>query len=586
MKSLGIVFWFVVGLTLVSVIVTLVWLQFAPIYTSTAVLEVRPQPESALAPREETYSVEHLEALAARDAGLVCSEATLETAVMDERVRDTDWFRRSPEDAVDRLYENLEVQIDGALIFVSLTGMEARELPEIVSAVAEAAAESSREFAISEARARIGRLIDVRETLAKQRDMIREEKARLLRDAKVPGMLDRANVLTSRLRALASRVDELERELADANNAIERGRKAIRSDEIERWPAVLQALDQDPVLSAMEVMRTETRIELAVEAAMGRKSPSRIPPRRPGPLPPLPPAKPKAPNTQPADRARATAESSKLNVDTALRELGEGLSVSAVKPAPASPATRPADPLATRPAAKAERWIYSGGRWIRASQAGADKRVARGSKAGAKDDRADPPSVRSSPLPDPLKLRLAAIEKEIEARRKIVTNAAVASTMAAAESRKADVLIRLTRAREEYRYIEVSVRGLQAARSAHNELTEREDDLSKPLREIDGRLMDLQIVASAIRPLQVRHPAGTPREASMPRWQSTLPIGAIAGLVIGLAVAVSRAVSRRRRGAVAPTERLSEDDGAEAPADPAALDGAGQDLSDEERSAG
>ena len=401
-----------------SVGATLLWLQFAPLYTAVAVLETRPEFATALRVERGVVPTDWMDSLAAKVVNVAQSDSVLAAAISDDRVRKTQWYRLStPEDAMDRLKEDLMVRpLPGSSgqVAVSLTGTNAKELPEIVNAVVEAAAESSREFATSETRARIARLVDMQETLAKQRDSIREEKARLLRDADVPDMLERTNVLTMRLHSLAAQVEAAEAQNAQANAMVDLVKKQIQSGQVASLPAVLQSLDLDPALRSL----------------------------------------------------RTTLMNFRSQRENLKRRFGD-----------------------------------------------------RHRTMRAFEDR------------------VKALEGEVTSREKTLLDGQVAAMMANAEARKAIILKDLTQRREQYRYVDVSVRGLRATYASYNELSDRENDLKENLEQIGGRLVDLQIVASGSRPLQVRHPAGTPREPSMPQWKFMLPVGFLVGLILGFGLA-------------------------------------------------
>ena len=124
---------------------------------------------------------------------LTRSESVLQEAVRNPRVRNTGWFLRDRDNAVKRLLDDITVNHipDTKLIRIAMTGPSRRELPEIVNAVAEAAQADSLETANRSTQDQIRQLQGQRTNLVETRDRMRTEKAKLLREAEVPGMRDK-----------------------------------------------------------------------------------------------------------------------------------------------------------------------------------------------------------------------------------------------------------------------------------------------------------------------------------------------------------------------------------------------------------
>ncbi|MCD6303672.1 MAG: polysaccharide biosynthesis tyrosine autokinase [Planctomycetes bacterium] len=396
-----------------SVLATLLWLQYAPLYTSSAMLEVRPQETTRLRPEREVVPTDWLSSLAAKYVSLTLSESVLQAAISTDRVRNTTWFQKSPDDAIQRLVDELSVaaQPGSALIVISLTGTRKTELPEIVNAVAEAAQNRSMELATSGTQDQIRQLRTERASLDEQRDRVRAEKAKLLRDADVPDMLERTNVLTMKLHSLAPQVTALELELAQADGSLQLIKKQIQTGEVANLPQVLQAMDLDPALRTLQTSLLNLR---AQKENLLRKF---------GP------------------RHRAV-----LNYDS----------------------------------------------------------------------------------------RLKSIEEQVASRRQQLIDAQVKSMLANAEARKAIVLERLTKLREQYRFVDVSVRGLRATYSAYTQLDAQDKGLTEQIDRIDNRLVDLRILLKGNSPLVVMQMAHTPRRPSMPKWTIMIPLGVLLGLAVGL----------------------------------------------------
>lgn len=256
------------GCTALSVVATLLWLAFAPLYTTAALMEVRPQMETALAARRGEYAQTIIDSIALTQARLIRSEKVLRAAIDDdkfERIRKTHWYSEDPYDALKRLHEEIDVAPipNTKLIQISLMGINKRDLPEIVNAVAEAAETDSRDSANQSNRAMREQLRVRRVALASQRDRVRAEKAKLLADADVPNMLERTNVLSVRLQALVPQVQAMQTELGQAERNIEIIKEQIKNGQISSHPRILQVVEYDYSLRTLRATLLNLRTMLA-----------------------------------------------------------------------------------------------------------------------------------------------------------------------------------------------------------------------------------------------------------------------------------------------------------------------------------
>lgn len=259
MKTLGITILSVIIFTVVAGIVTVAWRQLAPSYTCSAILEVSPPERSSLEPAPASLPKPELEALAARYASLAASEPVLQSALASPEVRKTVWLQDSPDTALKRLADGLTIlPVPGsALIRVSMTGTDKGELPDIVNAVASAAVERSCEIANRGKQDQIRQLRQERTSLADTRDRLRAQKAKLLRDAQTPDLMDPNGGLIMRLRGLAQAVSSAELELAGAEASIQRIRQMITKGEASSLPQVVQFVERDPVVCGLLTRRAE-----------------------------------------------------------------------------------------------------------------------------------------------------------------------------------------------------------------------------------------------------------------------------------------------------------------------------------------
>ena len=399
-----------------SVLATVLWLQYAPWYESTAWLKVRPPQVTVINPSRDVMQTTYLDTLAAQNVNLAKGESVLQAAIANDRIRNTTWFQKDPDRAIQRLQEELKFSVPPGtgLIAVSMMGANRDELPEIVNSVAEQAQERARELASQSTQDQIRQLRTEQASLTEQRDRVRAEKAKLLRDADVPDMLERTNVLTMTLHSLSPQVTAMELELAQADGSLELIRKQTETGQIKNLPQVLQALDYDPSLRALRT--------------------------------------------------------SMLNLQAERENL--------------------------------ERKF------------GPQHRTVQNFKA-----------------------RVESMTKEVVDREEKLIGVQILSMVANAEARKSIVLERLTKLRDQYRFVDISVRGLRATYSAYAQLTTQEDSLSESIARIDSRLVDLRMLLKAAPPLEIMQSAATPREPAMPRWAVMVPLGVLTGLIVGLGLA-------------------------------------------------
>jgi capsular exopolysaccharide synthesis family protein len=255
---------------------TVLWLMYAPLFTSAALLEVRPEATSAVSPERGYITTEMLEVMAVKYARLASSETVFQVALATPEVRVTTWLQKSPDDALLRLQDTLSISpvTSSALISISATGTNKTELPDIVNAVANAACKQSEEIANRGKQDQIRQLRQERTSLADTRDRYRADKAKLLRDAQVPDVTSQQNVLSMELNHIAPEVSALELELAQADQQLQLLRQQIQSGEIAKLPAVLQAMDMDPSLRALETALLNMRARRpAMENKWGPNNP-------------------------------------------------------------------------------------------------------------------------------------------------------------------------------------------------------------------------------------------------------------------------------------------------------------------------
>lgn len=247
-----------------AVVGTILWLQYMPLYTATALLEVKVPGGTPLHTEREVVPTDWLESLALKYVSLATGEPVLQAAIATDRVRNTRWFQKSPDDALDRLFRETVVtsRTGSGLIAVAMTGPDKDELAELVNAVAEQAQERSRENSNRGVRDQINQVRAARTSLDEQRDRYRAEKAKLLRDADVPDMIERTNVLTMKLHSLSPQVTDMERALSQADASVDLIKKQIDTGDVVNLPYVTQTMDNDNAVRTLQSNLLAVRSQL------------------------------------------------------------------------------------------------------------------------------------------------------------------------------------------------------------------------------------------------------------------------------------------------------------------------------------
>ena len=525
MRTLGITVLFVIVFTIIAAVATVVWLEAAPLYTCSAILEARLPARSAFERAPAMLPEAELEALASKYASLVGCESVLQVALATEDIRATTWLQKSPDDALLRLQETLNIApvSSSALIRISATGTDQSELPEIVNAVAESACNVSKEISDRGKQLQIGQLREERTRLADQRDRFRTDKAKLLQDADAPDLTSVNSVLVSELHRVAEAVSSAELEWSEAETSTQLVKNLLAKGDVSLLPQVVQFVERDPVVCGL-LMR---RAKVLANEALARKAkglPAVITP--PQTLPAEPAEVPPPDNT--GTRPSSDPDAIRDEADRALRELGRSLEALLPKePQPSRDNSKSSDHK-TRPDA----------------EPGKDRRAPTKGPLGVVGPTTSP-AGEGSGLSD-IQYELHTIDSEIARRKAHLVAVFSKSMIVDAEIRKAETLERLTKLRGKYRFMDVSVRGMRATLRCFNELDRQDKILTDQIDRIDSRLVDLRILLQGCSPVQIIATASTPTEPCLPKWSVTVPVGAVTGLVLGLLFSLILSLTRRR----------------------------------------
>lgn len=247
-----------------SVVATFLWLRMAPYYTAEAFVEVRPPKDTALSGYSRAVNQDMMERIMMTQASMVKSNNVLSEAVKSEKVTQTNWFKQTPKTQVTQVLEE-EVSVgpvpNSNLLRISMTGFDKKELPEIVTAVAEAAVQWSRtQLAgthtreLSEMRTERTSLVTRLDTL---RGTIREQRAR----AQAGNLDERRDSLLLELRNVIPMRADLTMQRDAAQAALDRVREDLDRGTLEQSPEVMSRVEMDPRIQSLRqaLMDMETR---------------------------------------------------------------------------------------------------------------------------------------------------------------------------------------------------------------------------------------------------------------------------------------------------------------------------------------
>jgi len=253
----------VVALTVLSGVATLLWSMYSPLYTAEALLEVVPPKTSELTTSRDLYGKDIMDRLTAMAAQMVHSSAVLNEALRAERVRKTTWYQQARKDRiVQELADALSVSPVATTNFVrvQMTGSIKRDLPEIVNAVAEAAALDSKKALTKDHENAMAKLRQKERELKKELDAVHEQALRA-RPKEIPNIQDRVNILNIRLQTFTTLMSQMEASRAQALAAMQAAELQAETGALARSPEVQAALEADPALRSMRVAEINLNTE-------------------------------------------------------------------------------------------------------------------------------------------------------------------------------------------------------------------------------------------------------------------------------------------------------------------------------------
>ena len=233
----------------VTAIATLVWLNFAPLYTARAILEVQAPKTTELNPSLNLYPKEIMDRIKMSHVKLVTTEAVLREAAGREELKQTAWYGRQ-EDVVRSLDKEINVSSipDTTFIMLSMTSMNKNDLPQIVNTVAAAYVEYSAKII------QTGHTQDAAR-LTKERDRLETELLKTRSETETarkqyPNLQSHVNLEDLKLQ-------DLQRQLSDAQKQV---------DQINAERDIIDTQERAGTLANSEFVQREIQLDNALRS--------------------------------------------------------------------------------------------------------------------------------------------------------------------------------------------------------------------------------------------------------------------------------------------------------------------------------
>ena len=277
--------------TLISIGGTMLWLKYAPTYTSTVLLSVHmPQRFGETSPRnvaadldiiKESYvrlakvdavlrKAINRDGVEEEDEDIGAARERIRTTSSNERlardrIRKTSFFFGGLTGTTSLLQDKLSVSAirDTNLIRISMSGPKPNELPEVVNAVGDALVSVTRQ------RARMRRAEQMK-SLKDRLDEITGEIAAKEKDIndtrgpqrEVSKMREDRNIIQMTLQSLTTQLTQLRLVKAQAEAALDALKEQQKSGSLAKSLEVMQAMEQDTTYRSLQATVKNIQIEL------------------------------------------------------------------------------------------------------------------------------------------------------------------------------------------------------------------------------------------------------------------------------------------------------------------------------------
>ena len=275
--------------TLASIGGTMLWLRYAPTYTSTVLLSVHmPQRFGETSARNVAADLDILKEsyvrLATVDAvlhkainrdGIEEEDVDIKSArdrirapndgLSRDRIRKTSFFMKGGlAETTSLLKDELSVAAlrDTNLIRISISGPRRRELPEVVNAVGDALVsftkQRSRQRRAEQMQSLNDRLDEIAGQIAAKQKDIKDTRGQ----SEVSHMRERRSIIQMTLQSLTSELTQLRLVKAQAETAFDSLKEQQKSGKLAKSLEVMQALEQDATYRSLQTTVKNIQIEL------------------------------------------------------------------------------------------------------------------------------------------------------------------------------------------------------------------------------------------------------------------------------------------------------------------------------------
>ena len=258
--------------TLASIGGTMVWLRYAPTYTSTARLSVTPPRTNVFATGDRGIASD-LDILKQSFVNVAKVDSVLRRAINEDdaedgrkrdRIRKTAYFTGDLTGTISLLQDELSVAAirNTNMIRISLSGTNPEHLPEVVNAVADAlvyqSTLASRAKRAEQMKSLNDQLDDTLNTISAQRKAIEQIRGA----SEVPLMRERRNITQISLQSLTSSLTQLRLVKAQAQATLDALKEQQKAGTLAKSLEVMQALEQDATYRSLVVTAENIQIEL------------------------------------------------------------------------------------------------------------------------------------------------------------------------------------------------------------------------------------------------------------------------------------------------------------------------------------
>ena len=234
--------------TCLAILVTAVWLQFAPWYSAFADIKVFV-PKDPTSPVAAFVPEDTMKRMVATNAMMITSEKVLKGAIDTPRFQKTSWYRKvSNRDVVRELQKTIQVapQQSSDMIRVSMTlacrtREERQDLAEVVNIVADQACKEAVDYASQGRREQARSCTTELDTVRNDLSLIRKRLV-LAKPANMSAYQQQSNVLTYQLQQLNGQMQAL----GDQRAKLQARLDTLDKQDASQISEILQAMEQDP----------------------------------------------------------------------------------------------------------------------------------------------------------------------------------------------------------------------------------------------------------------------------------------------------------------------------------------------------